>query len=139
VKQPNTQLLVAAAARAREHAYAPYSRFKVGAAVQLTCGAVHTGVNVENASLGLTVCAERHAVAAAVLAGARPGDITAIAIAAQADMPVAPCGACRQVLVEFAAPSLPVFLHNVGSGETEEHTLGELLPHAFARDRLPSS
>jgi len=129
--------LVAAAVTARARAYAPYSRFRVGAALLLADGRVVTGVNVENASYGLTVCAERNAVSAAVLAGMRPGDLRALAVAAEADGPVSPCGACRQVLAEFATPDTPVLLHNVRDGATVEHTVAELLPHAFARDRLP--
>jgi homotetrameric cytidine deaminase len=129
--------LVAAALAARARAYAPYSRFAVGAALELADGRVVTGVNVENASFGLTVCAERNAVGAAVLAGLRPGDLRRLAVAADADAPVSPCGACRQVLGEFASADTPVLLHNVRDGSTVEHTMAELLPFAFGRDRLP--
>jgi homotetrameric cytidine deaminase len=133
----DTAKLVAAAVAARPHAYAPYSRFQVGAALLLADGRVLTGVNVENASYGLAVCAERNAVAAAVLAGLHRGDLRAVAVAADSDGPVSPCGACRQVLAEFAPPGTPVLLHNVRDGSTVEHSIAELLPHAFAPERLP--
>ena len=130
--------LIAAAAAAREHAYAPYSGFKVGAAIELADGAVFTGVNVENCSYGLTVCAERHAIAAAVRDGARPGDVVAIAVVADADVAASPCGACRQVLAEFASPTARIFLHNLRDGATEELAFADLLPHAFDRSSLAS-
>lgn len=128
--------LIEAAIAARARAYAPYSDFKVGAALMLRSGVIATGVNVENVSYGLTVCAERNAVAAAVLAGAVPGDVLCVVVAAASDQPVAPCGACRQVLVEFAAESAPVLLHNLLSGITERHMLSALLPRAFVKARL---
>jgi len=133
---PAEDTLVAAAIAARLHAYAPYSKFAVGAALRLANGSVITGVNVENVSYGLTVCAERNAIAAAVQGGAAPGDLRLLAIAAHSDQPVPPCGACRQVLAEFADASLPVLLHNVATGMTEHTSLGELLPRAFAKERL---
>lgn len=131
------QKLVDAAVAARERAYAPYSKFKVGAALRLRDGRVVTGVNVENASYGLSVCAERNAVAAAVLAGAGPKDVIAVAVTADSDGPVSPCGACRQVLAEFAPPEAPVLMHNLRDGVTVMHDMGELLPSAFLKDRLP--
>jgi cytidine deaminase len=134
---PADEALLAAALAARTRAYAPYSRFKVGAAIRLRDGRVVAGVNVENASFGLAVCAERNAVGAAVLAGAAPGDVVAVAVVADSDAPVSPCGACRQVLAELAAADVPVLLHNQRDGSTVQHTVGELLPHAFLRDRLP--
>ncbi len=130
--------LVNAAVEARKRAYAPYSHFAVGAAVLLKDGQVLTGVNVENASYPLTVCAERNAIAAAVSAGAGNGAITSVAIATEADVPAPPCGACRQVLAEFAGPNTPVLCYNVRDGKAERYTLGELLPHAFAKDSLPT-
>ena len=127
--------LIDAAAEARDHAYAPYSKFRVGAALALRDGSVVTGVNVENCSYGLTVCAERNAVAAAVRAGAAPGDVLTIAIAADADATTPPCGACRQVLAEFVAPEGRLILHNVRDGTNETLRFFDLLPRAF----LPSS
>jgi cytidine deaminase len=135
--RPEDRGLVDAACAAREKAYAPYSRFKVGAAVRLRDGRIVAGVNVENASYGLSVCAERNALAAAVLVGAAVGDVAAVAVAADADEPVSPCGACRQVLAELAPGTTVVFLHNVRDGRTAQHTMADLLPHAFVRDRLP--
>ena len=118
--------LVETARAAQLNAYAPYSRFRVGAAVLGTDGRVFGGCNVENGSLGLTVCAERHAVAASVVAGTRP---VAVAIVTDRDY-VGPCGACRQVLSEFD-PLMPVVL--VGSDGTRPRTtsLERLLPGAF--------
>jgi cytidine deaminase len=121
-----------AATRARRSAYAPYSRFRVGAAVR-AAGRLHAGANVENASYGLTVCAERAAVAAAIAAGARR--IDAVAIASGTSPPTPPCGACLQTLAEFAGPDLPVVL--VGQrGSRTETTLGALLPRAFGKRYL---
>jgi cytidine deaminase len=121
--------LLRAAKDARQHAYAPYSDFKVGAAVQAG-GAVHAGANVENASYGLTICAERAAVVSAVAAGARRLD--AVAIASGTSPPTPPCGMCLQTLAEFGSPELPIAL--VGTrGERVDTTLGELLPHAFGK------
>jgi len=121
--------LARAARAARRRAYAPYSRFRVGAAVRAG-GALHAGCNIENAHYGLTVCAERVGVAAAVAAGARR--IDAIAIASGTDEPTPPCGMCLQTLAEFAGPELPVRLAGARGG-TVDTTLGELLPRAFTR------
>jgi cytidine deaminase len=104
----------------------------VGAAV-LAGGAIHRGCNVENASYGLTVCAERNAVAAAVAAGAKR--IDAVAVASGTTPPTPPCGACLQVLVEFGNAETPVHLLGKG-GACVETTLGELLPRAFGRSFL---
>lgn len=121
--------LARAARAARRRAYAPYSRFEVGAAVRAG-GAVYSGCNVENASYGLTLCAERSAVSAAVAAGARRLD--AVAVASGTPEPTPPCGMCLQTLAEFAGPELPVLL--VGAGGTRvETTLGALLPRAFGK------
>ncbi len=125
------QALVDAARSARDHAYAPYSQFHVGAAVRLRDDSIHVGVNVENCSFGLTVCAERHAVAAAVIAGAKPGDIVAVAIAAEGPGPTPPCGACRQVLAELAAKDARVVAFNISDGAVQIVALHDLLPQAF--------
>lgn len=121
--------LAAAARAARRRAYAPYSGFKVGAAV-LAGGRIHAGCNVENASYGLTVCAERTAVAAAVAAGARR--LEAVAVASGTSPPTPPCGMCLQTLAEFAGPDLPVTLAGA-RGAPVQTTLGALLPHGFGK------
>jgi cytidine deaminase len=123
--------LVGAASAARENAHAPYSEFTVGAAVLDADGNVHVGCNIENASYGLSVCAERHAIAAAVAKGA--GRIEALAVVTDTDPPASPCGACRQVLVEFG--DFPVILANP-AGERLQTTVGNLLPDAFTPDSL---
>jgi cytidine deaminase len=121
--------LVAAARAARRRAYAPYSRFRVGAAVRAD-GRIFEGANLENASYGLTLCAERTAVAAAVLAGARR--LEAVAIASGTSPPTPPCGMCLQTLAEFAGPDLVVLLAGA-RGAVVETTLGELLPRGFSK------
>lgn len=112
------------ARRARERAYAPYSRFRVGAALRGKSGAVYLGCNVENASYGLSMCAERVAIGKAVSEGERAFD--AVAIDAGQATPTPPCGACRQVLAEFGV-ELRVLL----AGEPRALTLAELLPRSF--------
>ena len=110
----------------REHAYAPYSRFAVGAAVLAADGRIFAGCNVENLSYGLTNCAERVAIGAAIAAGVR--DFIAVAVVADTELPISPCGACRQVLAEFSVPQ--VLLAN--RSERLEFRLDELLPRASA-------
>lgn len=100
--------LLLRARQVRRHAHAPYSRFRVGAAVRDEQGRIFVGCNVENASYGLTICAERNAVAAAVAAGARR--LCALTVVTSAVPPAPPCGACLQVLAEFADPDLPITL-----------------------------
>jgi cytidine deaminase len=121
--------LVAAARAARRRAHAPYSRFRVGAAVRDERGRVHVGCNVENASYGLTICAERNAVAAAVAAGARA--VSAVAVVTPTRPAGSPCGACRQVLAEFGDARTRVLLASP-TGKAESTTLGALLPRAFS-------
>lgn len=123
--------LVAAARAVRRRAHAPYSRFFVGAAVLDERGRVHAGCNVENASYGLTVCAERNAIAAAVAAGAR--SVRAVVVVSDAQPLASPCGACRQVLAEFAADDAPVVLAPArgAASRGETMTVGALLPRAF--------
>ncbi len=109
--------------QAREHAYAPYSHFRVGAALLTRWGKVFTGCNIENISLGLTICAERSAVSAAIGGGAR--EFSAIGLVTNFSRPVFPCGACRQVLAEFT-PGMAVISATVG-GRIENRPLSELL------------
>ena len=120
--------LLAAAAKAKEYSYSPYSKFRVGAALLTAEGRVYAGCNVENSSYGLTNCAERTAVFAAVAAGER--HFSAIAITSDSPDFTAPCGACRQVLVEFN-PQLRVIMGNV-HGEYQVKTAEELLPLHFS-------
>ena len=119
--------LLRAAAEVRRNAYAPYSRFPVGAAV-LAGGRVHAACNVENSSFPLGVCAERNAVAMAVAAGAQR--IEAVAVVAGGERPAAPCGGCRQVIAEFAPADAPV-IYATPDGEAIATTVGALLPFAF--------
>jgi cytidine deaminase len=116
--------LIRAASAARKQAYAPYSGFAVGAAVQCKSGAVFVGSNVENISYGLTICAERIAMASAVAAGDR--EFVAIAVVADTSEPIVPCGACRQFLAEFA-PELVIVSATVRGGQKIEN-LSHLLP-----------
>lgn len=132
---PGDEDLIRVAALARERAYAPYSTYKVGAAIRTKRNKIHTGANVENASYGLTVCAERCAAFAAVAAG-ETRDWDAIAIVIGGDALPSPCGACRQVLHEFS-PALRVILATTG-GARKVTTLAELLPDAFGPERLRS-
>lgn len=118
------------AALARQSAYVPYSHFAVGAALRADDGRVFTGCNVENASYGLTICAERNAVAHAVAEGARRFD----AIAVVTENGVTPCGACRQVLAEFG-PRMTVIVADV-AGNHRVYAMNELLPDAFTPDQL---
>jgi cytidine deaminase len=124
--------LRAAAEAARERAYAPYSTFRVGAAIETDDGTIFAGCNVENASYGLTICAERSAVVAAVSMGQRR--FRRMVLVSDANHPVAPCGACRQVLAEFA-PDLPI--ESCAGNEVTTWTMRELLPAGFSADELP--
>ena len=130
---PRDEDLVKVAALARERAYAPYSTYKVGAAIRTKRNKVHAAANVENASYGLTICAERCAAFAAVAAG-ETKDWDAIAIVVGGDVLPSPCGACRQVLHEFS-PGMRVILATT-TGQRKATTLAELLPDAFGPERL---
>jgi len=127
--------LMARALEAKQRAYAPYSRFHVGSAV-LAGGKLYSGANVENASYGLAICAERNAIMRAVLEGHRALD--AIAVASDISPPAAPCGMCLQTLAEFAPDprALRVILGNP-RGDRRTHSLAELLPHGFRPADLP--
>ena len=118
--------LLNAALEARLKAYAPYSKFLVGAAVRAESGKIYTGCNIENASYGLTVCAERNALFNAVGAGERK--FTALCVVGDTAVPISPCGACRQVMAEFKVKR--IILANI-KGDVKEYTLEELLPYGF--------
>ena len=122
-----TDPLVAAAIRVRENAHAPFSKFKVGAAVQDENGNIYTGCNVENATYGLTVCAERVAIFKAISEGARK--FTRVAVNADTENLAPPCGACRQILWEFCG-DVELILSNL-SGKTETLRLSTIFPRAF--------
>ena len=122
--------LIDEARAARELAYTPYSKFKVGAALECKDGRVFRGCNVENASYGLCNCAERTAFFSAIAAGYRPGDFSALAVIGDTEDPIAPCGACRQVVLELGGNDLPVVLANL-KGDLMETTAAQQLPNAF--------
>ena len=128
---PRADVLLSAARAAATRAYCPYSRFAVGAALLADDGRIFTGANVENASYGLTICAERAALFAAVNAGVRR--FRALAVVART--PATPCGACRQVLAEFCDSRLPVFCGTRTGTRAKRFTLGALLPQAFQGGR----
>ena len=126
------------AAASRDHAYRPYSDLAVGAALEVELGdgtrAVFGGCNVENASFGLTMCAERVAVGNAVAAGARR--VLRVVIATEGERPLTPCGACRQVLAEFAGPDVEVLCTTSGGAEVR-YTIADLLPASMGQGDLP--
>ncbi len=123
--------LIASAAAARERAYAPYSNFKVGAALRGKSGRVYSGCNVENAAYGLSMCAERTAIFKAVSEGEREFE----AIAVVTENGVSPCGSCRQVMMEFA-PDMAVIIADT-QGRTRVTTVHDLLPDGFTPEHLP--
>lgn len=129
---PGDEALIKVAALQRQRAHAPYSKYKVGAAIRSKRNKIHAGANIENASYGLTICAERTAVFAAINAGDREFDTVAIVI--DDDRLPSPCGACRQVLAEFA-PTMRVILATTG-GLRKATTLAELLPDPFLPENL---
>lgn len=122
--------LLERAAIARERAYAPYSKFKVGAALLTQDGNVFLGCNVENASYGLCNCAERTAFFSAIAAGYRRHQFRALAVVGDTPEPIAPCGACRQVIFELGGPDLSIRLGNV-DGKWRDSTARDQLPDAF--------
>jgi len=121
--------LLEAATKVREHAYAPYSHFKVGAAIRATSGQIYTGCNVENVAYPEGTCAEAGAIAAMVAAGETR--IAELLVIADSPAPVPPCGGCRQKLAEFAAPETPVTLATT-DGKTQLTTVAALLPGVFS-------
>ena len=125
------QRLIAHAREAALRAYAPYSHFRVGAALEDGSGSLHVGCNVENASYGLSICAERNAIFGALAAGAaRPFRALAVACIDAADGDCSPCGACRQVIVEHFTPEAPIYVDGC-----RQFTPSELLPHSFRLER----
>ena len=122
--------LLALAREARDRAYAPYSKFKVGAALLTRDGRPFQGCNVENAAYGLCNCAERTALFNAVAAGCQPGDFAALAVVTDTDGVASPCGACRQVMAELCDEATPVLLANL-AGATRETSVAALLPGSF--------
>jgi cytidine deaminase len=131
----NHEQLMQEAQTARLKAYAPYSKFQVGAALLCRDGKVFHGCNVENASYGLCNCAERTVLFSAIASGYRPRDFSALAVVGDTDGPIAPCGACRQVILELGGPALEVILSNL-KGQTLVTTASAQLPNAFGPDDL---
>ncbi|WP_281888205.1 cytidine deaminase [Paenibacillus sp. YYML68] len=127
--------LIEQAKLARERAYTPYSRFKVGSALLDASGRVHLGCNVENAAYGPTNCAERTALFRAIADGEAAGSFKAIAVIGDTEQPIAPCGVCRQVLIELCAPDMPVYMANL-RGDVAVTTVAALLPGAFTSQDL---
>ncbi|KEF38148.1 cytidine deaminase [Schinkia azotoformans MEV2011] len=125
--------LIEKAKEAREMAYVPYSKFKVGAALLTEEDDIIKGCNIENASYGLTNCAERTALFKAYSEGIKK--FKALAVVADTERPVPPCGACRQVMAEFCPPNMPVYLTNL-KGDIFETTVQELLPGAFTAEDM---
>jgi cytidine deaminase len=126
--------LIAAARAAREQAHAPFSKFRVGAAVRTKSGRIFSGCNIENASFGLTICAERVAIFKAVSEGQRPHEFDAIAVVTDTDTLTPPCGACRQIIWEFCG-DVSVILANF-RGKIERERSLNLLPRPFDSSHL---
>ena len=127
--------LVYQAIEAREMSYSPYSKFAVGAALLTKNDEVYLGANIENAAFGLSMCAERNALYNAYCHGISQEDIEAIAIVADTELPVSPCGSCRQVLSELFPKNGKIYLANM-HGDIKETTVDELLPYSFDSDDL---
>lgn len=134
MKEMYTELIVAAK-EAYQNAYAPYSKFGVGAALKLKDGNIISGANVENASYGLTNCAERSALFAAFSRGYRREDIEAIVVVANTERPISPCGACRQVISELMPQDAQVILLS-NKDEVKTYTVEQLLPYSFTSEDL---
>ena len=129
------ETLIERAKNIRPKAHAPYSKFWVGAALITTDGEIFEGVNFENASYGLTICAERNAIGTMVTAGGKK--IAGLAVSTENG--VSPCGACRQVMVEFAESDYPVYIVNSTTGEVKDTTVRQLLPEFFDSSQLPTA
>ena len=127
--------LIKKAETARELAYAPYSRFRVGAALLTKDGKVFMGANIENSSYPLCMCAERNALYNAMLNGYKKDDFAALALVADTDEPCSPCGACRQVISELFPKDAPIYMASL-NGKVKESNIEELLPFAFSGDDL---
>ncbi len=127
------ETLIQKATNVRPQAYAPYSNFAVGAALITHDGEIFTGVNFENASFGLTICAERNAIGTMVTAAQK--SIKALAVATENG--VSPCGACRQVMVEFAIDDYPIYIVNTTTGAVQETSVQQMLPLGFDSSQLP--
>lgn len=125
--------LVLLAVKAKENAYVPYSNFHVGAALIADNGEIYTGCNVENASYGATICAERAVVVKAISDGAK--SILALAVSSDSNRFTMPCGICRQVLSEFCCPGTPLYLSD-RNGNFEAYSFGEILPNAFKQSDM---
>lgn len=130
---PEPEVLVSLAVKIRENAYVPYSGFHVGAALFADNGKIYTGCNVENASYGAAICAERTAIVKAISEGARK--IMAIAVSSDSNLPTMPCGICRQFLSEFCSSNMPLYLSN-RNGEYKVFSFEEILPHSFKQSDM---
>ena len=133
ISMVNAQELVMMAVKAKDNAYVPYSGFHVGAALLADNGKIYTGCNIENASYGATICAERTAITKAVSEGA--GRILALAVSSDSDKPTMPCGICRQFINEFCTPDMPLYLSDY-QGQYKAYTFDEILPHSFKQSDL---